>query len=75
MIMEWLVTSKLYAIAAEDSKKRCNLKSLFWNHLPVLCPQKPVQHPSLAIHSLITDTWRVVRLMQLYDADSSIFLS
>ena len=49
MIMDWSITSKLYAIAAEDGRVRSYSKSLFRNYLQCLCQVKPSSDPSTAI--------------------------
>ena len=41
MIMDWPVTSKSYAIAAEDDKVRSNSKSRFRNYLQCSCQVTP----------------------------------
>ena len=65
MIMHWPVTSKPYAIAAEDGKVRSNRKSLFRNHLQALCPQQSTVNPSLSIYTCIVDAMRVVRMIAI----------
>ena len=75
MIMDWPVTSKPYAIAAEDGKKRSNAKSLLRNHLQLLCPEKPSSEPAPTIHSSAVDAMRVVRLIPINDANPPTFLT
>ena len=65
MIMDWPVTSKPYAIAAEDGKVRSTLKSLFRNYLQCLCQVKPSSDPSTAIQKSIVDAMRVVRMISI----------
>ena len=75
MIMDWPVTSKPYAIAAEDGKIRSKAKSLFRNNLQLLCPEKPTKHPSLTICSSVVDAMRVVRFIPINDTNPTTFLS
>ena len=75
MIMDWPVTSKLYAIAAEDSKVRSTLKSLFRHYLQCLCQVKPSSDPSTAIQTSIVNAMRVVRIISIKNANPPIFLS
>ena len=75
MIMDWPVTSKPYAIAAEDGKVRSNSKSLFRNYLQCLCQVKPSSNPSSAIQTSIVDATRVVRMISIKNVNPPIFLS
>ena len=75
MIMDWPVTSKPYAIAAEDGKVRSNSKSLFRNYLQCLCQVKPSNDPSTAIQTSIVDAMRVGRMISIKNANPPIFLS
>ena len=73
--MDWPVTSKPYAIAAEDGKVRSNSKSLFRNYLQCLCQVKPSSNPSSAIKTSIVDATLVVRMISIKNVNPSIFLS
>ena len=73
-IMEWPITSKPYAIAAEDGKARSNSKSLFRNYLQSLNPQKASTEPSSDINTSVVDMMRVVRLISISDAKPPTFL-
>ena len=72
--MDWPVTSKPYAIAAEDGKIRSNAKSLFRNNLQLLSPEKLTKHPSLTICSSVVNTMRV-GLIPINDTNPTTFLS
>ena len=73
--MDWPLTSKPYAIAAEDGKVRSNLKNLFRNYLQCLCQVKPSSDPSTAIQTSIVDVMRVVRMISIKNTNPPIFLS
>ena len=60
MIMDWPVTSKPYAVAAEDGKVCSNSKSRFRNYLQCLCKVKPSSDPSTAIQTSIVDAIRLL---------------
>ena len=75
MIIDWPVTSKPYAIAAEDGKVRSNSKSLFRNYLQCLCQVMPSSDPSTAIQTSIVDAVRVVRMISIKNVSPPIFLS
>ena len=66
------VTSKPYAIAAEDDKVRSDSKSLY---LQCLRQVKPSSDPSAAIHTSIVDAMKVVRMISIKNANPLIFLS
>ena len=74
-IMNWPVTSKPYAICAEDGKVRSNPKSLFRNKLQSLCTQRPVPNPPIDISVSIVDAMRVVRVIPIRDSDPPTFLT
>ena len=73
--MDWPVTSKPYAIAAEDGKVRSNSKSLFRNYLQRLCQVKPSSDPSTASQTSIVDAMRVFRMISIKNASPPNFLS
>ena len=70
--MHWPVTSKPYAIAAEDDKVRSDSESLY---LQCLRQLKPSSDPSAAIHTSIFDAMKVVRMISIKNANPLIFLS
>ena len=73
--MDWPVTSKPYAIAAEYDKVRSNTKNLFRNYLQCLYQVKPSSDPSTAVQMSIADAMRVVRMISIKNANPPIFLS
>ena len=75
IIMDWSVTSKPYAIAAEDGKVRSNSESLFRDYLQCLCQVNPSSDLSTAIQTSIVDAMRVVRIISIKNANPPIFLS
>ena len=74
VIMDWPVTSKPYAIAAENGKVRSNSKSLFRNYLQCLCQVKPSSDPSTSIQTSIVDAMQVVGMISIKNANPPIFL-
>ena len=74
VIMDWPVTSKPYAIAAEDGKVRSNSKSLFRSYLQCLCQVKPSSDLSTSIQTSIVDAMQVVGMISIKNANPPIFL-
>ena len=74
-IMDWPVTSKPYAVAAEDGKICSNSKSLLRNYLQLLCPVKPSNTAPVTIRTSVVDAMRVVRMIPVQDVDPPTFLS
>ena len=75
MIMDWPVTSKPYAIAAEDGKNSSNSKSRLRNYLQQKCPVEPSNTASVTIRTSVVDAMRVVRMIPVQDVDPPTFLS
>ena len=75
MIMDWPVTSKPYAVAAEDGKISSNSKSLLRNYLQHLCPVKPSNTAPVSIRTSVVDAMRVVRMIPIEDVDPPTYLS
>ena len=72
--MDWPITSKPYAIAAEDGKTRSNSKSLFRNYLQGLSPEKSSKEVPSDINTSIVDMMRVVRMIPISEAKPPTFL-
>ena len=74
MIMDWSVTNKPYAVAA-DGRVRSNSKTVFRNYLQCLCQVKSSSDPSTAFQTSIVDAMRVVRMISIKNTNPTIFLS
>ena len=74
-VVEWPITSKPYAIAAEDGKAMSKSKSVLRNYLEGLSPEKPSQNPDPDMDTSIVDMMRVIRLISISDMKPSTFLS
>ena len=75
MIMNWPVTSKPFAIAAEDGRILNSFKSLFRNCLQLLSPVQPTPMPPPNIAACIVDAMRVVRIIPIKDIRPPTFAS
>ena len=74
-IRQWPVTSKPYALCAEDGKARSNLKHLFRNKLQQLNPEGILLTSPMDISVSIVDAMRVVRIIKIDDLKPPTFLT
>ena len=73
--MQWPVTSKPYALCAEDGNARSNLKHLFRNKLHQLNPEGILLTSPMDISVSIVDAMQVVRIIKIDDLKPATFLT